>query len=398
MKRPKQRKKNPLPKIITIILALGLGATSSIAILRYLNFKTLTPATALYKLPETTITYDDLPYPDFGPAAIAIDGKPLTKSGESIPRPIASTAKIILALSIIKNAPIGEDGGEPLTITAKDVELYNWYAAHNGSNSKVTLGGKLTIYEALEAVLLKSSNNLADSLAIKAFGSLENYKEYAEKMLESLGIKNTEIGPDASGYSALTTSTAEDLALLGYHLLKEPVLAEIVAKKSATIPMAGEILNTNTLLDGEIIGIKTGTAPEAGSVFVLGSKSSEKIITIAVMNAKTQDEAQSAAKSLLTEFNKKLKTVELVKKGDLIGVYRPSWTEETVEIIAAESLSLPIWPGEKPEAVLEATAINLNEFGKVGNLKIIIGETTYMVPIKTEQELPKPSLLKKILR
>jgi D-alanyl-D-alanine carboxypeptidase (penicillin-binding protein 5/6) len=121
----------------------------------------------------------------------------------------------------------------------------------------------------MEAVLLESANNVADSLAVWAFGSLEAYRAYAQKMVQEIGMNHTTIGTDASGYHPTTTSTASDLALLAREVLKEPMLRQIVDTSSTSLPGAGRIQNTNRFLGSEVVGMKTGYTPEAGGVFVL---------------------------------------------------------------------------------------------------------------------------------
>ncbi len=56
-------------------------------------------------------------------------------------------------------------------------------------------------------------------------------------------------------------------------LYKNPVIADIVSQKSATIPVAGTINNVNWLLgtDG-INGIKTGNTDQAGGCFLFSAK------------------------------------------------------------------------------------------------------------------------------
>jgi D-alanyl-D-alanine carboxypeptidase (penicillin-binding protein 5/6) len=77
---------------------------------------------------------------------------------------------------------------------------------------------------------------------------------------------------DPSGLSAATTSTAADQVRLGMAAMREPALAQMVALRSATIPVAGTVRNLNTLLgrDG-IAGIKTGSDPAAGGCVLLAA-------------------------------------------------------------------------------------------------------------------------------
>jgi D-alanyl-D-alanine carboxypeptidase (penicillin-binding protein 5/6) len=63
-------------------------------------------------------------------------------------------------------------------------------------------------------------------------------------------------------------STAADQVRIVEHAMRLPVFASIVATPTATIPVAGTVQNTNTLLGREgFVGIKTGSDDAAGGCF-----------------------------------------------------------------------------------------------------------------------------------
>src|SRR5204862_7960248 len=73
---------------------------------------------------------------------------------------------------------------------------------------------------------------------------------------------------DPSGYDDTTVSTAADQVRLVERAMRLSVFARIVATPSATLPVAGTVRNTNTLLgrDG-FVGVKTGSTAAAGGCF-----------------------------------------------------------------------------------------------------------------------------------
>jgi D-alanyl-D-alanine carboxypeptidase (penicillin-binding protein 5/6) len=73
---------------------------------------------------------------------------------------------------------------------------------------------------------------------------------------------------DPSGYDDATVSTAADQVRIVDQAMRLPAFASIVATPSATLPVAGTVHNTNTLLgqDG-FVGIKTGSDDAAGGCF-----------------------------------------------------------------------------------------------------------------------------------
>jgi serine-type D-Ala-D-Ala carboxypeptidase (penicillin-binding protein 5/6) len=86
-----------------------------------------------------------------------------------------------------------------------------------------------------------------------------------------LGMTDTRY-TDPSGLSASTTSTAADQVRLGLAAMRVPALAQIAALRSAVIPVAGVVRNTNALLgqDG-ISGLKTGSDTAAGGCILLAA-------------------------------------------------------------------------------------------------------------------------------
>jgi D-alanyl-D-alanine carboxypeptidase (penicillin-binding protein 5/6) len=73
---------------------------------------------------------------------------------------------------------------------------------------------------------------------------------------------------DPSGFDDATVSTAADQVRLVDRAMRLPVLASIVATPSATLPVAGTVHNTNTLLEHDgFVGVKTGSTAAAGGCF-----------------------------------------------------------------------------------------------------------------------------------
>jgi D-alanyl-D-alanine carboxypeptidase (penicillin-binding protein 5/6) len=73
---------------------------------------------------------------------------------------------------------------------------------------------------------------------------------------------------DPSGYDDATVSTAADQVRIVDRAIRLPVFARIVATPSATLPVAGTVHNTNTLLGNNgFVGVKTGSTDAAGGCF-----------------------------------------------------------------------------------------------------------------------------------
>ena len=337
----------------------------------------------------------ELPDFSYGDNAVAIDGTVVAgkvhNSDENVARPTASTAKMILALAVMKEKgfPLGEQG-ETITIDQEMYNKYVYYITHGGSNTRVMVGEEISEYDALMSVLLASSNNMADTLAMWAFGSIDSYREYATNMLNEWGITNTTIGIDACGFDESTTSTAGDLAKIAAKVMEEPVLAEIVSTKSYGVPVAGEINNTNQLLDvSRISGVKTGFIGDAsGYCLITGYKEGEHTVTVALMGAPTRNQSFDDNLTLVETIQRLVPERETIKVGDEVGFY-DSWWTGPVKIIADQDLKILAW--QEAEIKKELTMD-----GKTGQLKIEVNDTEYAIGVTAEEYAKSPNLGEKI--
>lgn len=247
-------------------------------------------------------------------AAIGIQGSGVVSShNDSKPRPIASIAKVITALAILEKKPLkGDESGPLVPITERDEQLYRDYVAKNGTVVLIKAGVPISERDALEAMLLPSANNVADTTAIWAFGSLKNYHDYANDMLKRLGLKDTTVGVDASGLDPSTKSTASDLVRLGEIALKNPIIAHIVALPAANIPFAGDIPNYNAMVTKYgYTGLKPGESIQAGNtlLFSTNGTANGKPVTIigAILGTENYRESNAGALQMVDSIKKTLR-------------------------------------------------------------------------------------------
>ena len=235
--------------------------------------------------------------------------------------------------------------------------------------------------------MVVSSNNMADGLAIWAFGSLEAYSEYANEMVKRLGATNTNIGVDASGFDMSTTSTASDLALIGEAVLRNPVLNEIVNLKEIDIPVAGHLVNTNKILGKNgLLGIKTGyIGDESGYCLVSGYKEGEELVTIAMLGAPERQNSFDDTEAIIVKAKEAIKTRELVSEDQQVGHYSSWWIGEAA-VTADNSVS--------GVAVSEITA-DLDVDSR--ELKLNTKETNYSTSVSVAEFAEKPTLKQRFL-
>jgi D-alanyl-D-alanine carboxypeptidase (penicillin-binding protein 5/6) len=207
-------------------------------------------------------------WPAYGQAAVQIGQSRIQAGPNQHAAPIASVAKVMTAYLVLRDHPlgVGEDG-PTITLTGADVADTDRRSRQRESVVPIVAGEQLTERQALQALLLPSANNIAPVLARWDSGSAARFVAHMNATARSLGMTRTRY-TDPSGYDDRTVSTAADQLRIVDRAMRLPVFANIVATSSATLPVAGTVHNTNTLLGRNgFVGVKTGSDKAAGGCF-----------------------------------------------------------------------------------------------------------------------------------
>ena len=208
-------------------------------------------------------------WPAYGQAAFVQPGQSQVQAGPNQhAAAIASVAKVMTAYLVLRDHPLrpGEDG-PTITLTDADVADTDRRRGQEESVVSIAAGEQLTERQALQALLLPSANNIAAVLARWDAGSVDRFVARMNATARSLGMTHTRY-TDPSGYDDATVSTAADQVRVVDRAMRLPVFASIVATPSATLPVAGTVHNTNTLLGHNgFVGVKTGSTAAAGGCF-----------------------------------------------------------------------------------------------------------------------------------
>jgi D-alanyl-D-alanine carboxypeptidase (penicillin-binding protein 5/6) len=208
-------------------------------------------------------------WPAYGQAAFVQTGQSQVHAGPNQhAAAIASVAKVMTAYLVFRDHPLrpGQDG-PTITLTDADVADTDRRRRQHESVVSIAAGEQLTERQALQALLLPSANNIAAVLARWDAGSTDRFVALMNATARSLGMTHTRY-TDPSGFDDATVSTAVDQVRLVDRAMRLPVFASIVATPNATLPVAGTVHNTNTLLGHNgFVGVKTGSTAAAGGCF-----------------------------------------------------------------------------------------------------------------------------------
>jgi D-alanyl-D-alanine carboxypeptidase (penicillin-binding protein 5/6) len=387
-------------------LIFSFSAILIVILIAYAGFCLVRPITVRGFGKDDNSTLDaasTIQWPQVGEAAVGILGShTIITNGPQTPTPTASVAKLITAVMVLKAKPlaVGEQGPS-ITFTTSDVAIYGHYLDEQGSVLPVVAGETMSEYQALEAMLLPSADNVADSLAIWAYGSLSAYSQAANTYIAAQGLHDTHVGTDASGYDPSTTSTAQNMVMLGELAMNNPVIASIVSQSNATgIPLETSIHNVNSLLgtDG-IVGIKTGNTDQAGGVFVSASQITlnNKMVTVITALAKTQTLAAALKDSIpfIASTHTDFTSDTIIRAGSVVAHYQLPWGG-TVPVIATQNVTLTTWKDSPTSSTislrpLQASKQTPQTVGRMTAWQSGVASEKY-TPLALQQALPQPSI------
>jgi D-alanyl-D-alanine carboxypeptidase (penicillin-binding protein 5/6) len=220
---------------------------------------------------------------------------------------------------------------------------------------------------------------------------------------KELGMNSTRFA-DASGYSPQTVSTPSDLILLGQAAMRDPIFAEVVSQREATLPVAGRVFNVNTSLGIEgNVGIKTGSTPEAGSCLLFAARRTvlgqEMMIIGAVMDQNFLTDAFERSAQIAVATGNSVKTDRVLSQSEVVGTYTAPWGG-TVDIVPAEDVEFVVWPGmsSQIEVQLEPIRAPAPSGSRVGALTIQLGDQSKTVDLLTNGALSAPDQQWRLLR
>jgi D-alanyl-D-alanine carboxypeptidase len=207
------------------------------------------------------------------------------------PVPPASLTKMLTALAV--RASLDLDG---LTVASGTA------ARQPARRLAVRRGQRLTVKQALEALMIVSANDAAVMLAEEAAGTVARFSRAMDAESELLGLRASSWrnpnGLDAPGHR----STAFDLAILSRALLQDRWLARVVRMRKAafTTPSGRRhsLTARSRFLRGYrgAVGIKTGFTDDAGHCLAAAATRGGRTLIAVVLHSR--DNAADAGRML----------------------------------------------------------------------------------------------------
>ena len=295
-----------------------------------------------------------LPWPTQGQAYVDVVGVGnLGSSGPAnTPAPIASITKTMTAYQVLHDHPLSAtDAGPTIQVTR---QLFDASRSTDGDESGILIevGEQLTEREALEGMLLPSAGNMARLLAAWDAGSVQTFVTRMNTEAHALGMAHTTYA-DPAGIDSSSKSTAADQVKLGEHVLQNATLAAIVSEKTAHVPVAGVVTNTNHLLgqDGDV-GIKTGSTSQAGGCLLFAIHITVDSVPVTLVGAVLGQpglpwtilkNAETASKTLIEGAESSLTVTPITHTGETVALLRQRGHSD-VPLTSANDVNVVGWP------------------------------------------------------
>lgn len=310
-------------------------------------------------------------------------------------KPTASLAKLITVQVVLDKHPLkAGETGPTITMSADD-EAHYWEVVRNGGGyGRVVAGEQITERQLIEGIVLASANNMADSLAKWAFGSMDNYHQAARQWLASHNLTSTSVGGDASGFDPQTKSTPTDLCRVMLLATKQPALVEIMQEREAVMPTGDVMTSTNRLLgQNGIFAGKTGYTEEAGRGFMLASQQTINGTVLTTAAVSLGNDSYTAAFDTAGQLNDALSSslrIYHLDQDRAVGQIKSRWGSRS-DVVVANPLTIPYWADQAPTINLTMSndgQASLSANSIVGQLQI--GDNS--VNLITKQTIKAPSL------
>lgn len=194
--------------------------------------------------------------------------------------PMASTTKIVTALTVLNNANLDDV-----------VEISSEAVGIEGSSIYLRAGEHLTVRELLYGLMLRSGNDSAVALALHVAGSVEAFAEMMNETAREAGCVDSNFVNPHGLHDDDHYTSAHDLAVLTCVAMENADFREIVATKTTRISNEGMeydrvLVNKNKLLSNfnDADGVKTGYTKKAGRCFVGSATRDGMQVVVVVLN------------------------------------------------------------------------------------------------------------------
>ena len=291
-------------------------------------------------------------------------GRVLASKNMDVRLPMASTTKIVTAITVIQNCNNLDE-----IIQVDDLAI-----GVEGSSIYLRKGELMSVKDLLYGLMLRSGNDSAVALACHVGGSVDGFAKLMNETAKNVGANNSNfITPHGLDHKEHYT-TAYDLARITAYALNNPIFEEIVSTKTHIVEATNKsdkryMSNKNKLLNTleGCVGIKTGFTTRAGRCLVSATKRNNETFVCVVLNCGPMFEESAKLLNTAHELYENMKIID--KDREIYNEYIIDKKQGKLYLYPEEDFFYPISEVEKDKIKLEY-AVKLDD-AKLGD---IVGE------------------------
>jgi len=272
---------------------------------------------------------------------------------------MASVTKVMTAVIVLHDHPLGKGSGPTFRMTAADHEAWINAIENGDSTLDVVAGERLTERQLLEALLIPSADNIADYLARWDAGSLAAFVKKMNALAAKLHLTQTHYA-DASGRDAGSRSTAVDQAILGAYAMSVPGIIPLEDHSFMRFPVVGAVPNYNPVIgqDG-VIGLKSGfTDPAACCLVTAARRKVGSRIVLVVSSTLGQPwslaQAGTVDLGLLDAATADLAVHTVLRANQAVAGVTAGWSHKRLAAVLWAPVTVVGWPGLVVKTVVKA--------------------------------------------
>ncbi|MBR6917597.1 MAG: D-alanyl-D-alanine carboxypeptidase [Clostridia bacterium] len=272
------------------------------------------------------------------------DGLVLYEKNARKKLPMASTTKIMTCILALESC----DLTEKVTFTDKSSGI-------EGTSLYACAGDTSTVKDLLYAMMLRSANDAASSLAVHIAGSDAEFAKLMNAKCESLDMTDTHFAnphglPDDEHYTS-----ARDFAHLASYAISNPSFEKIVSTKEYVVTLNGTdkrpVRNHNRLLasyDGAI-GVKTGFTKSSGRCLVSAARRDG--VTLIAVTLDAPDDWRDH-KTMLDYGFEKVESRELIRPREITKTFH-AFGDGVIEVENVDGLCANVLRTDEVSFVIE---------------------------------------------
>ena len=294
-------------------------------------------------------------------------GRIIAGKNEDMQLPMASTTKIVTAITVIQNC---NNLDELIQVDDSAVGV-------EGSSIYLRKGELISVKDLLYGLMLRSGNDSAVALACHVGGNVEGFAKLMNETAKNIGASNSSfVTPHGLDHKDHYT-TAYDLARITAYALNNPIFKEIVSTKMHVVDATNKsdkryMSNKNRLLnslDG-CIGVKTGFTTKAGRCLVSATERDNETFVCVVLNCGPMFEESA---SLLNTAHALYENNKIIYKDrEIYNEYIIDKKEGKLYLYAEEDFYFPMQENEMDKLRLEYNVKldNAKVGDQVGEIKV----------------------------